>query len=291
MVALPKNFKPLFEFPIRDTSICLGGDGNYYVTGTTGFPDWWAVTGDIQVWKSADLLNWTPVITTPRKRSTVWNIDRDGTWQKKTAMRDGAPFRPLWAPEIHYLKDTYWITYSIPLLGNGLLKSVSGRAEGPYVDIISSNEPVSPHIDASLFQDDDGEVYFLCDNGKIARMNEDMTTLEEDLRLLTPACGKHVGFEGTFLFKARGRYHLSGADFVDGDYHCFVSSSEHIYGPYSERYLAVPHGGHNMFFQDKTGQWWSTFFGNNTNAPFQERPGILRVEFDEQLRIRPMMEG
>ncbi|WP_165452272.1 family 43 glycosylhydrolase [Paenibacillus thalictri] len=288
---LPAHFKPLFDYPLRDTSICLGHDGYYYMTGTTGFPDWWAVTGDIQIWKSADLQEWTPIITEPRKRTVVWNIDRDGTWEKEITLRDGAPFRPLWAPEIHYLKGTYWLTYCIPRLGSGLLRSVSGRAEGPYVDHISMKSPISPYIDASLFQDDDGSVYYLCDNGKIARMTEDMTALAEELRLLSPSNAEHVGFEGTFLFKTQGRYYLAGAEFVDGDYHCLVASSDHLYGPYGDRYLVIPHGGHNMFFRDRDGQWWSTFFGNNANAPFRERPGILKVEFDDELRIRPKEEN
>ncbi|CAM3987714.1 family 43 glycosylhydrolase [Paenibacillus alkaliterrae] len=287
---LPTSLRPLFDYPVRDTSICLGGDGWYYLTGTTGYPDWWGVTGDVQVWKSADLQEWTPIVTEPRKRSTVWNIDRDGTWQKEVGQRDGAPFRPLWAPEIHYLDNTYWIAYSIPRLGNGLLKSVSGRPEGPYEDNIRGEAPISEHIDASLFQDDDGSVYFLYDNGKIARMNESMTGLAEELRLLQPSNAEHVGFEGTFLFKAHGRYHLAGAEFIDGAYHCFVASAEHVYGPYGDRYLAIPHGGHNMFFKDMAGQWYSTFFGNSPHAPFQERPAILKVEFDRELRIRPVLD-
>jgi len=50
----------------------------------------------------------------------------------------------------------------------------------------------------------------------------------------------------------------------------------------------VPHGGHNMLFRDKEGAWWSTFFGNDARAPFRERPAILRIELDEQHRVRPM---
>ena len=45
----------------------------------------------------------------------------------------------------------------------------------------------------------------------------------------------------------------------------------------------------NSFFKDKDGQWWSTFFGNDKNAPFTEKPGILRVEFDKAGRIRPLI--
>lgn len=287
---LPDNLKPLFNYPIRDTSICMGPDGVYYLTGTTGYPDWWAVTGDIKIWKSNDLINWTPVITEPRLRSSVWNIDRDGTWQKKINIRDNAPFRPMWAPEIHYINETFWITYCIPRLGNGLLKSISGKAEGPYVDALIKDEPLSKEIDASLFQDDDGKVYFVCGDGKIALMNDDLSGITEDFKLLKPTNYKHVGFEGAFLFKKDERYYMAAADFVDGDYHCFIASSPNVYGPYGERYLAVPHGGHNMFFKDKIGTWWSTFFGNNQNAPFRERPGILKVTINENDRIKPLVE-
>jgi len=62
---------------------------------------------------------------------------------------------------------------------------------------------------------------------------------------------------------ANSRYYLSCADFTDRRYHCYVASSQALYGPYGSRYLAVPHGGHNMFF------------GNDTDAPFKERPGLL----------------
>jgi beta-xylosidase len=285
---LPKDFKPLFDYPIRDVSICVGPDGLYYLTGTTGYPDWWAVTGDIQIWKSSDLKEWTPIITEPRKRTTVWNIDRNGTWQKVIKNRDGAPFRPLWAPEIHFMKDTFWITYCIPRLGNGLLKSTSGKAEGPYITALNDDQPISEEIDASLFQDDNGSVYYVYGDGKVGLLKEDMSGLAEDMKLLKPANYKHVGFEGAFLFKENGRYYLAAADFVDGDYHCYVASSDHIYGPYGDRYLAVPHGGHNIFFKDKSGQWWSTFFGNDKNSPFIERPGILKIEFDVDGRIRPV---
>jgi hypothetical protein len=44
-----------------------------------------------------------------------------------------------------------------------------------------------------------------------------------------------------------------------------------------------------MFFKDKDGQWWSTFFGNDKNVPFTEKPGILRVEFDKAGRIHPLI--
>ena len=285
-VELPK-MEPLLQFPIRDTSIRLGGDKYYYMTGTTGGPDWWTVTANIQMWKSTDLKAWTPVVTQPRVQTAVWNIDRQGTWQKSIMLRDGQPFRPLWAPEIHYFKGTYWIPYCVPRLGTGLLKSTTGKPEGPYVSAISPDLPLTDGIDASLFEDDDGTVYFLWGGNNIARMKDDMSGLAEKPHLIGPKNRPFVGFEGISLFKTNGRYYLSGADFIFGEYHCFTATSENLYGPYSDRYLSVPHGGHNNFFQDRNGRWWSTFFGNDLQAPFIEMPGIVPMKFDSSGRLRP----
>jgi xylan 1,4-beta-xylosidase len=86
----------------------------YYMTGTTGGPEMMVVTSDLSVWKSPDLWHWSPVRDTPRQSTVVWNIDRDGTWMKPITLRDGEPFRPLWAPEVHYLRSTFWIPFSVP---------------------------------------------------------------------------------------------------------------------------------------------------------------------------------
>jgi len=269
--------KPLFDFPVRDTSICLAGE-TYYLTGTTGHPTWWVTNDGIRMWKSKDLRNWTFL-------GLVWSVEKDGTWQKKFVGKK----RAVWAPEVHYVKGTFWLTYSMNYRGCGLLKSASARAEGPYKDV-KPDGPLTGNIDASLFQDDDGKVYFVYQNGRIARLNDEMTALAEEPRLLKPAGARHVGFEGAFLFKAGGRYHLACAEFDrKRDYHCMVASSDKLYGPYGRPYLAVPHGGHNMFFRDAAGNWWSTFFGNDSRAPFRERPGILRIRFSPEGRIAPVL--
>jgi len=288
---------PLFDHPVRDTSICLGADGFYYLTGTTGRnargpqdPDsWWHINEGIRVWKSPDMKRWKPL-------GLVWSMERDGTWQKAegTGGYWSLRRRALWAPDIHYLKGTFWLTFCMNYRGTGLLKSTTGKAEGPYVDVHPQG-PITDRIDASLFMDDDDAVYFVWQNGLIARMNEEMTGLAEEPRLIKPANKKHVGFEGAFLFKARGRYHLSCAEFnVRGPqkqrcYDCMVATAESLSGPWSDAYVAIPHGGHNMFFQDKQGAWWGTFFGNDSGAPFRERPGVLQIEIGADGRIRPKM--
>jgi len=271
------RLKPLLDFPLRDTCVCLGPDQTYYLTGTTGAPAWWNTNEGIRLWQSKDLKTWQPL-------GLVWSFAHNLTWQK---MLDGR--QAVWAPELHYFKNTFWIAYCInyPQGGTGILKSTTGKAEGPYVDI-KPDGPLTSEIDASLFCDDDGKVYFVFQNGKIARLKDDMSGLAEAPRMLKPANAGQVGFEGAFIFKANHRYFLSCADFIDGRYHCFVASAAALDGPYGERYLAVPHGGHNLFFQDTKQQWWSTFFGNDADAPFKERAGILPIEFGYDGEPRPM---
>jgi beta-xylosidase len=272
--------KPLFDYPLRDTSVCLGGDGMYYLTGTTGDTATWWTTNDgaIRVWKSPDLKTWKPL-------GAVWTVEQ-GTWQK--VKHDGK--RALWAPEIHYIKGTYWLTLSMNFGGTGLLKSSSGKAEGPYVDVHRQG-PLTDEIDPSLFADDDGRAYFVFQNGKIARLNDAMTELAEKPRLLAPWNAEQVGFEGAFLTKINGRYVLLCSEFNDRlgtrTYDCMAATAKNIYGPYGPRYLAISHGGHNMIFKDKQGQWWSSFFGSDPKAPFQERPGLLKLDVDDEGHIRP----
>jgi xylan 1,4-beta-xylosidase len=275
--------KPLLDYPVRDTSVCLGVDGMYYMTGTTGHPTWWKTNEGIRVWKSADLKTWKPL-------GLVWKIDQ-GTWQNVKHGDD----RALWAPELHYIKGTYWLTYCMNFSGTGgtgLLKSTSGKVEGPYVDVHPKG-PMTDEIDASLFADDDGKVYFVFQNGKIARLNDEMTELAEKPRVLKPSNAEQVGFEGAFITKVNGRYVLVCAEFNDRlgtkTYDCMSASSKNIYGPYGPRYLAIPHGGHNMLFKDKEGNWWSTFFGSDPKAPFTERPAILPIEFDDEAHFQPKL--
>lgn len=289
--------RKLFDTWLRDTSICLGPENTYYLTGTTQAP---GNNRSIRLWRSTDLEKWEPL-------GVVWEYG-SSPWHKDYLRKK----KPLWAPEIHYLKGTFWLTYSIPgwddtpkTSGCGLLKSATGKAEGPYVDV-QPDDRIGDEIDASLFQDTDGSVYFVWHSGKIARMKDDMSGLAEPYHWLKmtgtdPApnhhsglCEKifgpnsfdHVGYEGATMFKANGRYYLAAAENNDGHYDCMVAESENIYGPYGQRYMAVRDGGHVTFFHNAQGAWWSTFFGNDKNAPQMERPGIVPLEFDAEGHVK-----
>lgn len=175
----------------------------------------------------------------------------------------------------------------MPGHGGGILKSTSGKAEGPYVSPLRPDAPLVPNIDLMLFEDEDGKVYLAYGGGNVAQMKDDMTGLAEEPWPVQPANAPHVGFEGAFLFKANGRYYLAAAEFVNGDYHCYTASAEKLRGPYGDRHLTIPHGGHSSFFKDKAGDWWCTFFGNDPRAPFRERPAVMRIVYGSDGRIRP----
>jgi hypothetical protein len=294
-VNAPAGLRKLLDSYLRDTSICVGPDGTWYMTGTSDPPN------GIRVWKSND-----PEHAKWEALGLVWQPGAS-PWHQPY-MKDKCP---LWAPEIHYLKGNFWLTYSMPGWGGwdpknsgcGLLKSTSGKPEGPYDDV-QPNARLGDEIDASLFEDDDGTVYYLWHNSKIAKMKPDMSGLAEPYRWLKTsvadrdpkhhgwACGSvcqdmnHVCYEGISMFKTNDLYYWCGSEAYDDRYSCSIATSKTIYGPYSERYEALPYCGHNNIFQDKDKQWWATFFGQN-GIPWGEKPGILPVTIGADGVVRP----
>ena len=291
----------LLDIPMRDPNITRGPDGVYYLVGTTdpapgyttigaGDPagQMWTINDGIRMWKSPDMVHWQSL-------GLVWSLDRDGAWAHWWTGPN--PGTAVWAPEIHYLKGTYWMPYCTKLkgggLGAGLLRSTSGKAQGPYVDV-QPGTPLGLDDDASLFQDDDGAVYFLFGGYHIARMKDDMSGLAEAPRDIIFDTPPGWG-EGIYMVKVRGKYIFinSGSPPITPGlkeplppgrttYDCFSAvSSGSIYGPYTARTRAIPHDGHNNLFQDGKGRWWSTYFGSDPWAPLavgaSGRPAVLPV--------------
>jgi xylan 1,4-beta-xylosidase len=265
--------RPIWELHLRDTTICLGGDGNYYMTGSTGDNIWDRVDG-VELWRSKDLQNWDYL-------GMVWSMAKDATWQKK--------YRYIWAPEIVYLKklNTYCIALGWGPNGlTGILKSTTGKPEGPYVNPIANDGSTTGGIDAALFEDDDGTVYFTNGGGgTIHKMKPDLSGFDGDPIHVTFSDGSRQGSpagEGASLFKAHGKYYIGGASTVSGRYSSVDAMADTIAGPYHDWEEAVPCGGGGNFFQDKDGNWWCTYFGNDDQSPWREKPGIVKIEFDEK---------
>ncbi len=285
--------KPVYNIHMRDTNIILGGDGNYYLTGSTG-DNIWAYNDGIELWKSPDLQHWTYL-------GLVWSIEKEGGWEKSWREKHGKPIRSIWAPEIHYIHKNYYLIFGMPPGGMSILKSTTGKPEGPYVHAGDPNKPlyggigpieVSFLIDPTLFEDDDGKVYFTYGPGnEIARMKDDLSDFAEPLRkvVLADAApydktyqrdpGNPFGFEGATLFKANGKYYFGSTDRYKGRYSMCMAISDNVYGPYHLRHESVPCNGGTDFFKAKDGFWYSCLFGDDTQGPWREHPGIIRIDF------------
>ncbi len=293
--------QPLMDHPLRHTFVTRGPDGAFYLTGTVSAGDKgtdFQNNDGIWLWKSADLKTWSPL-------GQVWSIEKQGAaWQQQYRLNPDNPPGPLvrgmTAPEIHFLKGTWWIAYSMNHHGTGLLRSTTGKPEGPYEDVgrITGGEG-----NASLFADFDGAIYWVWGPGRIARMQDDLRGLAEPPRQLTvdrPAeLTSHVPKlhqpESVSLFKTetgkQKRYFLvveSGSTRLGGytrDTHIF--ESEQLFGPYvteglKNQDLLVMHGGQSTIFEDGAGNWYATFYGADDKALWRDRPGILPLSFDRK---------
>jgi hypothetical protein len=280
--------RPIWDIHLRDTIIRIGGDGEYYMTGSPG-DNIWDRNDGVELWRSHDLKDWSYL-------GLVWTFEKDASaWQKVWGKTRDLPVRAVWAPEIHYIDKKYFITLSFAGgAGTAVLVSRSGKPEGPYVNAFKPDVRATGGIDATLFQDDDGKVYFTQGRGgTIYRMKDDFSGFTDEGRRVEiekPADGSwtrdEVANEGASNFKHGGKYYLTGAGFYKGRYSSVAVISDRIYGPYKQWHEAVPGGGGGNYFRDKDGRWWCTVFGNDDQMPWREKPGMVRIEFAEDGRIQ-----
>ena len=307
--------QPVLDVPLRVPSVCKVPDGTYYLTGTTPRatdkavpPDQldWQNNTTIKLWKSKDCQNWEEIGVVFGFRDFHWSPERghNYNWAINPRPLAGEVDSPrhylgFTSPKIHYLKDTFWLAFSMNGMGTGLAKSTSGKAEGPYV--LWGNGTNQAYItadgaDPSMFQDDDGSVYWLWSPAWIAKLKDDLTGLAEAPKLLT--CEPRmpmgtdvlVGERGPFLFKANGLYHLTVAALMPrlgiNALDTFIATSKTLAGPYSKRILMIPHGGPTTVFQDDKGGWQATFCGRDRYAAFRDRAGIVPLERMKSFRYQ-----
>jgi beta-xylosidase len=329
-LVVPKEVKPIMDYWMRDTYVMLGPDGVYYMTGTTATPNrkfsngnihCWDYNDGLYQWKSDDLKNWTAL-------GLIWSFERDAAeWQKQgKPVKAGAKsvnndpleeqYRALWAPELHYIKSkNKWMIVACINGGMGsfILESTTGKPEGPYKNIKgNATKPIFGNIDASLFEDDNGDVYVVAHNHYIAKMKEDLSDLAEPYKkIVETPYNPEPYIEGVFMTKHHRKYQLMQTvwsvkkgeneyTYVRDDkkdlkslysYDVVLAESDSPYGPFGERYSAILQGGHNNLFVDKKGEWWSTTFFNPRGEMGKVykvtcRPGLVPVQWKKD-KLQP----
>lgn len=272
------NVKPVIaNIRLRDVSVTRGADNAYYLTGTGSDNDAWVHNEGINLWRSTNLRDWTYV-------GLVWSFERDGAPDERAWWtKSGKPYRSLWAPEFQYLNGNYYVVYSLATKGSKMLRSTTGRPEGPYVNVNPVGGNLFGNIDGSLFQDSDGAGYLCYESGNIFKLNAGWTGTTGAVTRINSGAD-----EGCFLFKANGKYYLSAAKFMDnGRYSSYIGIADRVTGPYTNWHEAIPSGGHNSFFTDCAGNWWGTFFGNDRQAPFWQQPALVKISFNSDGTVRP----
>jgi hypothetical protein len=320
---------------LRDPSVCRGPDGAYYLTGTVSTrnrpvpsdgplqrgdtPDYYENSG-IYLWKSKDLTAWEPVGMVFDVKSVA-----AGGWGSQAWLANLSPvpdrFRAervygLVAPEIHYGNGAFWIAFSNSRQGTGLLKSASGKAEGPYefVDIITAQLGDPSLLFDGTAADGKTGMYWVFDAGFLGSLTETdrrrphtpnewgpegerrkqvlgsgTVVLAAEPMLLRPQPGSDgfpltMGERGAFLLKAEGKYRLIATEKVcleDGRirWDTFVADAEQREGPYGPRRLLIPGGGQATVFQDDRGRWLAACAQNRMEGEETTRLVILEIHF------------
>ena len=244
---------------IRDPFILNASDGYYYLTGKTAGSHWGDTIG-IHLWRSKNLIDWEDM-------GFVCELYQDNPtkecWPFKQSVRNPEYKNPIavWAPEIHFLNGNWYIPFCINISGHGLLKSKTGKPEGPYEML---NPAGLKGIDPTLYQDSDGKIYYAYQADKIALMNDSLTQCIKEFSTLEHE-GKHpLGYEGILIMKFDDKYvHIASGRYgyeSSNTYDLYYAVSKNIYGPYGKRRMAIKNAGHGNLVQDKNGRWWSTAF-------------------------------
>lgn len=265
-----------FDYKIRDPFVLLGPDGYYYLTGTTAGSHWGDTIG-IHLWRSLDLATWEDM-------GFVWDMQVDGkqvnSWHLTQPVKEkNKTFknpRAIWAPEIHFLKNTWWVPHCRNGGGHGLLKSISGKPEGPY----ESLPPIeNRRIDAHLYQEN-GITYYAWQADMLVKLKDDLSGPDGTFLQLEHN-GKHpLGYEGILLMKIEDKYvHIASGRYgyePTNTYDLYYAVSDKLEGPYGKRRMALKNAGHGNLFQDKEGRWWCTAFDHE----YSERWSLWLVPVD-----------
>ncbi len=201
-------------------------NGTYYAycTYSADHPE---MRRGIRMFTSVDLCNWMD-------RGFV--ITRERSWGHSR----------FWAPDVIAHNGRFYLYYAVD---TRICAAVADDPGGPFVQL--GNGPMLPdsiRIDAHVFRDDDGQMYFYYvafnDGNEIhgGRMNPDMITVQEDsLRLMIrpdQAWETHRAriVEGPAILKNNGTYYLtySGSHFESPQYAVGYATSDSPLGPWKK---------------------------------------------------------
>ena len=269
---------------MRDHCIIKVGD-KWYCTGTSN-PIWTGHNPGVRLLVSDDLIHWL---------HHPWLIDAN------TLPPDCPYDGKFWAPEIHHIKNRYWLTVNSGKVTADDPKGMkthsiwlfsSDSVTGPYRLV---NGPLTPQYnnDATLFEDDDGQTYLYCSGNGLFQAKIDLFSgtiiggIQKFLDKREPGYPDWMvgGIEGPFVVKRDNMYFMFFSSWTRG-YEVgllksnaplgpwTLASREPIFGTRKKGYrseLAIEGGYSNLTFQDSEDPYCET----GHNAIFEGPDGTL----------------
>jgi xylan 1,4-beta-xylosidase len=288
----PGNHVFRYTNPVtRDTGIsmrdhCIIKVGNqWFCTGTSN-PVWTGHNPGVRLLVSDDLINWV---------QHSWIIDAG-------KLPADCPYNGrFWAPEIHYIRNKFWLTVNSGrvteedpkgMKTHSIWLFVSDSVTGPYKLV---NGPLTSQYnnDATLFEDEDGQTYLYCSGNGLFQARIDLNTgkptgpVQKFLDKREPGYPEWMagGIEGPFVIKRDGTYFMFFSTWTRG-YEVGLlksqsplgpwelASREPIFGTRKKGYrpeLAVSGGYAGLKFQDTEDPYCET----GHNALFEGPDGKL----------------
>jgi arabinan endo-1,5-alpha-L-arabinosidase len=265
---------PVFKPVLADPSVIKAEDGLFYAYGTED--DWGDGNGAryIPIIRSSNLIDWEYV-------GEAFNF--------KPNWKQGG----LWAPDITFYKDKYYLYYSLSVWGDpnpGIGVAISDSPAGPFEDqgpLFTSKEiGVANSIDPFFYAEDGTPYLFWGSFHGIygIQLSEDgLSTVGEKF----PIAGN--AFEAPFIIKRDGAYYFFGSigSCCEGEWSTYrvgVGRAESFKGPYldqdgndirynqgtllladSENFVGP---GHNAIVTDKKGTDWIIYHAIDKEEPY-----------------------
>ena len=287
---------PVIRISAPDPTAIRLADGTYYLYATEDIRN-------LPIFKSRNLVDWEEVGTafTDATRPDFVDNNPEG---KKAA---------LWAPDIHFVKEKYLLTYSLAEWGNHWISTigyaVADSPEGPFTPkgkIFNSRDvDVENSIDQFVYEEA-GRYCILW--GSFFGIYIMELEIADDLTITPKFDTKRQiagnAYEGINLWKRDGYYYLFGSigSCCEGEkstYTTVVGRSRDLWGPYvnkaGERMLDNAHEvvvhkddrfvgtGHNALLQlDDAGQTWMLYHAFELSNLGAQRQVLLdRVLWDD----------
>lgn len=226
----------------RDTSLSMRDyciikvRDKWYCTGTSN-PIWTGPNPGVRLLVSDDLNHW---------KQYSWIIDA-------SKLPADCPYNGrFWAPEIHFIKNKYWLTVNSGkvtaedpkgMKTHSIWLFSSDSVTGPYKLV---NGPLTPQYnnDATLFEDEDGQTYLYCSGNGLFQAKIDLnsgkltTPIQKFLDKKQPGWPEWMvgGIEAPFVTKKDGTYFMFFSTWTRG-YEIGLLKSKSPLGPWK---LASP---------------------------------------------------